>query len=146
VARRLASSKATLYRHFDSREALIGLAIRQAGRQTVEHVRAAASAPDGRARLAELVRLVVARCLGVGRDGAVPPCCLAEVDCPFLDREELGSLFAEAGSAWPGASRVDLVDSILALSAVVAARRTAESVKPSSADVDAIVRILLPDA
>lgn len=144
VAGRLATSKATLYRYFRSREVLVEAAIRQAGRHTVDDARNGTPALDGNAKLAQIGRLLAARCLNVPeRDGA-PLCCLVEVACPFLDRVELGSLFSADTSAWRGGSRVEFVDAVLALSAVVAARRKAENRKPTNADVDAIVGVLFP--
>ena len=146
VAERLGTSKATLYRYFSGREELLEQVIRQASDDAVDDALKATTGQGPKERTAEVARFLVERCLNTRGGDGVPLCCLAEVNCPFLDWGKLGNLLGFERSAWRGGGRVQLAHSVRALSAVVAAKRKAENKKPTRADVDAIVLVLVPDA
>lgn len=140
VAERLATSKATLYRYFPSREALIEHVVRERWRDALEQVPEAA---DPASRAATVARFLAARCLDVPGSGA-RLCCLVEVECSFLDWGRFDDQLSVKGSPG-GTGEIGLARSVRALSGALSARLTAEGRKPSPADVDTIVTILFPD-
>lgn len=77
------------------------------------------------------------------REGDDPrPCCLAEVDCPFLDWGEIDRLLGALGAPRPGAG-LGFGQALRALTASVYQRRRALGQRPTASDVEPIVRFLL---
>lgn len=145
VAGRLGVSKATLYQHFRSREELIRRCVGEACRAALEEVRLAAELLPPDQRLLGATRHLAERCLGVTtREDDPAPCCLAEVECPFIDWDETERLFSHLGAGLGGSEGIGLGQALRALSASVVRRRRAEGLKPTASDVDAVVRFLLP--
>ncbi len=145
VAGRLGVSKATLYQHFRSREELIRRCVGEACRTALEGVRLAAERLPPDQRLLGAARHLVQLCLGVTtREDDPAPCCLAEIECPFLDWDETERLFSRLGAGLRGSEGIGLGQALRALSASVVQRRRAEGLKPTASDVDAVVRFLLP--
>lgn len=147
VATRLGVSKATLYQHFRSRDELIRRHVGESCRATIEAARAGVEGVPPEDRPVRVARFLVGRCLGVsGGEGDPPPCCLAEIECPFLDWGEMDVLFGHLG-AGPGRSRaLGLFQALRVLSASVLQRRRAEGSPPTASDVDAVVGFFFPEA
>ncbi len=145
VAVRLGVSKATLYQHFRSREELIRRCVGEACRAAMEQVRLAAESLPPDQRLLGATRDLVQRCLGITtREDDPAPCCLAEIECPFLDWEETERFFSRLGAGLGGGEGIATGQALRALSASVVQRRRAEGGKPTASDVDAVVDFLRP--
>jgi AcrR family transcriptional regulator len=141
LAGRLGMSKATLYQHYVSREELLRRAVGEAWREALAGALPAADGASGPGRSRSAVEALLRRSLGVA-EGEPPPCCLAEIECPYLDPGELGSWLEELGVE---RSR-DGIDPALALRALMVAihqRRRAAGARPTAEDVAAIARYVL---
>jgi len=145
VAARLGVSKATLYQHFRSRDELIRRCVGQACRGVLEGARASVEPLPRGERLTQAARYLVERCLGVTEGEEDPsPCCLAEIECPFLDRDEMDRLLSDLGAGRRRGQGLGLAQALRALSASVLQRRRGEGRKPTARDVDEIIRFLFP--
>jgi len=143
LAGRLGMSKATLYQHFSSREELLRRAVGEAWREALAGVLVAADGAPGPGRSRGAVEELLRRSLGVGAaEGESRPCCLAEIECPYLDPDELGSWLEGLGIQRPP----DGIDPALALRALTVAlyqRRRATGRQATAEDVVAIARYVL---
>jgi AcrR family transcriptional regulator len=143
LAGRLGLSKATLYQHFASRDELLRRAVGEAWREALAGALAGADGapgpPDSKSAVEELLR----RSLGVGTaEGEPPPCCLAEIECPFLEPDALGGWLERLGVE----RSPDGIDPALALRALMVAlyqRRRATGRQATAEDVAAIARYVL---
>ena len=144
VAARLGVSKATVYRHFDTREALIRQVVQRATRDVREEARREPQAAGEREGLVRLATYLAVRCLTPRGTKGPRLCCLAEVACPFLDMTAVESLFPRERSSWPGGGGLSLGRCVLPLSAAVAARRRTENRNATQADISTILRVLFP--
>lgn len=139
VAGRLGLSKGTLYRHFESREALLSRVVRDGWERVAEEAhRRRAAAPPGR-ELSVVMDFLV-RCF-LGLDGS-SPCCLEEVRCPFLGPQDLGAPLRPLGSG--SGAELGLPETVRALAASIRARRRAHGALPTEDDARAVVAVLLP--
>lgn len=140
LAARLSASKATLYLHFQSKDALVRTVLGECSRRVLEEL------PDGTDREALHRRLVhlAGACLRVGvpNGGLSVPCCLREVSCPYGTWSEVESLLT--GPDPPPAGGLGPGQALRAIAAVVAARLRAEGRVPSQEDVDAVLRYIHP--
>lgn len=142
VAARMGVSKATLYQHFRSRDELIRRCVDEACREAIEEADAEAMRGPASRRLKRATKLLVHRCLGVdGAEGDPIPCCLAEVECPFLDWSEVESFLGKLGARGFGEG-LSLGQALRALSASVFQRRRARGERPTAADVEGLIRFL----
>ena len=143
VAERLRTSKATLYRYFPSREALIRAVVEPSGRTTVERVSTAGALPESPSPGAGVAHFLARSLLDRSEDAR--PCCLIEIECPFWDwgvfDVALNTQVSPGGNDGAGLGR-----SVRALSAARAAQAAAEGRMTTPADVSAVVGILFPDA
>jgi AcrR family transcriptional regulator len=143
LAGRLGMSKATLYQHFASREELLRRAVGEAWREALAGALAAADGLVGSQRSRRAVEELLRNLLGVGAAPGEPrPCCLAEIECPFLEVDELGRWLAGLGVE----SSPDGIDPALALRALAVAvyqRRRAAGQQVTAEEADAIARCVL---
>ncbi|GIU99284.1 MAG: hypothetical protein KatS3mg014_0900 [Actinomycetota bacterium] len=138
VAARLGVSKGTLYVHFESRDELLRRLVEEGWAGVVEGARRLEGRPPTDRRPAQIVGLLV-RCF-LGLDGE-PPCCLEEIECPFLDAGSLEAPVRTLRGAGPGG--LGLAATARVLAAAVRARRRAEGSAPTEGDAVAIVAFLL---
>ncbi len=138
VAARLGVSKGTLYRHFPSREDLLRRVVRGGWEVLAEEARRVCDEASEDRRVPAVAAFAVRRLLGL--DGS-PPCCLEEVECPYLEPGSPEVLFRPAGTTGPdgfglgGASR--------ALAASLRARWRAQGRAPTEEDARALLALLL---
>jgi AcrR family transcriptional regulator len=148
VARRLGMSKATLYKHFPTRDDLARTVVSRRCSAAFGHAMSVsgsdlsdATPPDGAIRLAaNLIR----RCLGVtvGIDGSGPPCCLREVICPFAEHQQIERTFRELGLQ--RSEGISFTQALMAVSASVMQTRRVEQQAPDEGDVQALLETLFP--
>lgn len=141
LARRLGTSKASLYRAFAGRRDLLAKTVGEGLRAAVEEARATASAGEPARAFEFAARCLVERCLGFGADGAPLPCCLDEMACPFADWAGIDASLI----AWdPKVSdRLHMpAETMRALCGVVRHHRRKEGLAPTRDDVEGIVGLL----
>jgi AcrR family transcriptional regulator len=150
VARRLGMSKATVYKHFSTRDDLARTVVaRRCTAAFGEIMSASGSEPSDRAPADGMVRLaanLTRRCLGitVGSDGSGPPCCLREVVCPFVEHERIERAFREFGLQRP--EGISFTQALMAATASVMQTRRAEHRAPDERDVQALLQTLFPNS
>jgi len=150
VARRLGMSKATLYKHFTTRDDLARTVVaRRCTAAFGEVIRVSGADLSDRAPADGTVRLaanLTRRCLGitVGIDGTGPPCCLREVVCPFAEHEQMERAFRELGLQRP--QGISFTQALMATTASVMQTRRAEHRAPDERDVRALLETLFPNA
>jgi AcrR family transcriptional regulator len=143
LAGRLGMSKASLYQHFASREELLRRAVGEAWREALAGALAAADGAPGPERSRRAAEELLRRSLGVGAaEGEPRPCCLAEVECPYLDPDELGSWLEGLGIQRPP-DGIDPALALRALAVVVHQQRRAAGRRATAEDAEAIARCVL---
>lgn len=143
LAGRLRIWKGTLYQHFTSRDELLRRAVGDAWRRTLEEVRVAADGAPERRRSRSAVEQLLRRSLGVDAPEDDPrPCCLAEIDCPYLDPDDLGSWLEGLGIE-RSPDGIDPGLALRALTVAVGQRRRAAGRQATAEDAAAIARFLL---
>ncbi len=136
VSARLGVSKGTLYRHFPSREDLLRRVVRDAWDALAEEARRVREQAPADRRVRAVAAFTV-RCL-LGLDGA-SPCCLEEVDCPFLEPASLEAVVHPSED--PDA--LGLGAAARALTASLRARRRAQGRTPTEEDARVLLDLLL---
>ncbi len=136
VAARLGVSKGILYRHFPSREDLLRRIVRDAWDALAEEARRVGEQAPADRRVRAVAAFTL-RCL-LGLDGT-SPCCLEEVECPFLDPASLEAVVDPSQD--PDALGLGAV--ARALTASLIARRRAEGRAPTEEDVRTLLVLLL---
>lgn len=145
VARRLGTSKAVLYRHFESKDELLTRALSQAARATLDELRSRAEGAPEEGRLRTAARALVQNWMGLtDPDPAATavPCCLTKVVCPYATWTDFDALFTELGAE---RERIALSLALRALSAVAVQRLRAENQQATSEDVEAVLHYLFPE-
>lgn len=140
VAEALGTSKAAIYRHFRSREALLAQSLAAGWSATLERLRTALQGRVGDRAGTAVARALAEAWLRVGADDAAL-CCLCLVTCPFVSLRPVEELvrgaIPDAHSPWMPPDRFVAV--LRALCAVTLARARQEGREPGAEDVDAVL-------
>lgn len=152
VAAALGTSKASIYRMF-SRATLLQRAVAEAVRDVLEEARTAAAKAGQNGAFRAAARVLVQRWLSLAPKphGLRAPCCLKEVECPYVDWEQADDALRELAAASDvrkelGHRQMKLARALRALAAVRMYQLRSLGRKPTRADVDAVLRYLFPDA
>jgi AcrR family transcriptional regulator len=129
LARALGVSKVTLYAYFRSREGLLARVVGEAVDALVEELRGLGGRP-GRAAYERAARMLLAHCLPAGDRDAPLVCCLAEVECPFADWDDLDRALVAARGSSPGPDPVGPARALRALAAVSVHRARSRGAAP----------------
>ena len=151
VAEALGTSKASIYRLFN-RETLLRRSVQDSVEDLAGRAQAAATkaAPAQALRAAAKVLVEGWLRLATRPDGFRAPCCLKEVECPFADWNSADRTLRELAAASEdrnelGHRDVRLARALRALAAVRMYQVRASGRTPTKADIDAVLRHLLPD-
>lgn len=140
VAKRLGISKGTLYRHLASREELLRRVVGDGWEAVVEDVARANDRRPADRRLRQAARSLIRRFLALDPGS---PCCLQEVECPFLDPTRLEA--PVRGLPARGVGGLGLAATARVLAAAVRAHRGRRGEMPTEADARALLAFLVPD-
>ena len=142
LAREVGVSKATLYALFRSRDELISRVVGE-GMAALSAELRSSGRPGQRVPRDQAVRKLLRYCLPSGRRDPPLLCCLAEVECPFADWDDLDRLLELPGDPSPARHRVGRARVVRAVAAVALhrARSTAGGRLPASEAILGHLRI-----